>query len=214
MRNTIEFSKSLRSSKRKPSPYAHQGVLVRLRHHDDRQVKDIAKAAQSDATKVARMLIEEALTARRMKRDQKDATSEVVAKAQRDAMAASLNPLTREMKEMRGELQAFNDEFLRTRDEHTETLNYLRRAATRLVMDVVGLHLLMRNYVYTFLSIFLTKAGVIKDAAEFNAEYSADYKKFMQEGRAEAERLADGDAESLLQKGAQTLYSTDVSGGM
>ncbi len=96
---------------------------MRLRHYDDRQVKDIAKAAQSDATKVARMLIEEALTARRLKRDQKDATSEVVAKAQRDAMADSLNPVTRELKAMRGELQAFNDEVLRTRDEHTETLN-------------------------------------------------------------------------------------------
>ncbi len=214
MRSTIELSKSLRSSKRKPSPYAHQGVLVRLRHRDDREVKDIAKAAQSDATKVARMLIEEALLARRLKRDQTDATSEVVAKAQRDAMAASLNPLTREMKEMRGELQALNDEFLRTRNEQTETLNYLRRAATRLVMEVVCFHLLMRNYVHTFLSIFVSKAGVKKDAAEFNAEYSAAYKKFMQEGRAEAERLADGDAESLLQKGAQTFYSTDVSGGM
>ncbi len=187
---------------------------MRLRHYDDRQVKDIAKAAQSDATKVARMLIEEALTARRLKRDQKDATSEVVAKAQREAMADSLNPVTRELKAMRGELQALNDEFLRARNEHTETLNYLRRAATRLVMDVVGLHLLMRNYVYTFLSIFLSKAGIKKDAAEVNAEYSANFKKFTLEGRAEAERLADGDAESLLQKGAQTFYSTDVSGGM
>jgi hypothetical protein len=214
MRSPIELSKSLRSSKRKPSPYAHQGVLVRLRHRDDREVTDIAKAAQSDATKVARMLIEEALTARRMKRDQKDATSEVVAKAQREAMADSLLPVTRELKAMRGELQAFNDEFLRTRDEHTETLNYLRRAATRLVMDVVGLHLLMRNYVHTFLQMFLQRAGSKKDASEVNESYSADYKKFMQEGRAEAERLADGDAESLLQKGAQTFYGTDLSGGM
>jgi hypothetical protein len=81
-------------------------------------------------------------------------------------------------------------------------------------MDVVGFHLLLRNYVHTFLSIFISKAGVKKDAAEVNSEYSANYKKFMLEGRAEAERLADGDAESLLQKGAQTFYSTDVSGGM
>ncbi len=210
---------TLRGKRR--SPFASDTISTRLAHSDDREFRQLVQSEKKDEAKLSRELISEGLRNRRLRRDQKDATSEVVAKAQREAMADSLTPLTREMKAMRGELQAFNDEFLRTRDkqaetlnEQVETLNYLRRAATRLVMDVVGFHLLLRNYVHTFLSIFISKAGVKKDAAEVNSEYSANYKKFMEEGRAEAERLADGDAESLLQKGAQTFYSTDVSGGM
>lgn len=196
------------------SPYAEKTICTRLTHGDDRELRSITKSEETDDAKVARKLISEALFARRMKRDQKDATTTVIYEAQRKAMSDSLSLVTGELKEMRGELQILTDTVVRARDEHTETLNYLHRAATQLVMDVVGLHLLMRNYIHTFLSIFLTKAGVKKDAAEVNSEYSTAYKKFMQEGRAEAERLADGDAESLLQKGAQTLYSTDVSGGM
>lgn len=196
------------------SPYAEKTISTRLTHGDDRELRSIAKSEETDDAKMARKLISEALFARRMKRDQKDATTTVIYEAQRKAMADSLDLVTTELKDMRGKLQTLTDTVVRARDEHTETLNYLRRAATRLVMDVVGLHLLMRNYVYTFLSIFISKAGINKNAAEVNAEYSANYKKFMQEGRAEAERLADGDAESLLQKGAQTFYGTDVSGGM
>jgi len=202
------------SKGKKRSPYAEKTICTRLTHGDDRELRSIAESEETDEAKIARKLISEALFARRMKRDQKDATTTVVYEAQRKAMSDSLSLVTSELKEMRGELQTLNDTFVRARDEHTETLNYLRRAATRLVMEVVCFHLLMRNYVHTFLSIFVSKAGVRKDAAEFNAEYSADYKKFMQEGRAEAERLADGDAESLLQKGAQTLYGTDLSGGI
>ncbi len=163
---------------------------------------------------MARKLISEALFARRMKRDQKDATTTVIYEAQRKAMADSLDLVTTELKEMRGELQTLNDTVVKARDEHTETLNYLRRAATRLVMDVVGFHLLLRNYVHTFLSIFVSRAGVKKDAAVINSEYSANYKMFMEEGRAEAERLADGDAESLLQKGGQIVYKTEINGAM
>ncbi len=196
------------------SVYAEKTISTRLTHADDRELRSIAKSEGTDDAKVARKLISEALFARRIKRDQKDATSEVVAKAQRDAMSASLNPLTLEMKEMRGELQAFSDEFVRARDEQAETLNYLRRACARLVMEVIGIHLLMRNYVHTFFPIFLSKGTVRKDQAEVNAAYSADYQKFLQEGRAAAERLADGDVENLRQQGAQILYKTDVSGGM
>lgn len=199
---------------KKRSRFAEKVIGTRLPHGDDREVRQIAQSEGTDEAKVVRALVAEALFARRMKRDQKDATANVVYEAQRKAMADSLSLVTSELKDMRGELQTLNDTVVRARDEHTETLNYLRRAATRLVMDVVGFHLLLRNYVHTFLSIFLSKAGLKKDAAEVNAEYSANYKKFMQEGRAEAERLADGDAESLLQKGAQTLYGTDLSGGI
>lgn len=196
------------------SAYAEKTISTRLTHGDDRELRSIAKSEETDDAKMARKLISEALFARRMKRDQKDATTTVIYEAQRKAMGDSLDLVTSELKEMRGKLQTLNDTVVRARDEHTETLNYLRRAATRLVMEVVCFHLLMRNYVHTFLSIFVSKAGLKKDAAEVNSEYSANYRKFMQEGRAEAERLADGDAESLLQKGAQTLYSTDVRGGM
>ncbi len=203
---------TLRGKRR--SPFAAATISTRLAHGDDREFRQRVQSENKDEAKLSRELISEGLRNRRLKRDQKDATSEVVAKAQWEAMADSLTPLTREMKAMRGELQTFNDEFLRTRDEQLETLRYLRRAATRLVMDVVAFHLLLRNYVHTFLQIFLQRTGVKKDVSEVNAGYSADYKKFMQEGRAEAERLADGDAESLLQKGAETFYGMNVSGGM
>jgi hypothetical protein len=196
------------------SPYAEKTISTRLTHGDDRELRSIAKSEETDDAKVARKLISEALFARRMKRDQKDATTTVIYEAQRKAMSDSLSLVTGELKEMRGELQTLTDTVVRARDEHTETLNYLRRAATRLVMDVVAFHLLMRNYVYTFLSIFISKAGVKKDASEVTAEYSAAYKKFMQEGRAAAERLGDGDVEILRQQGAQIIYKTDVSGGM
>ncbi len=202
------------SKGKKRSPYAEKTICTRLTHGDDRELRSIAESEETDEAKMARKLISEALFARRMKRDQKDATTTVIYEAQRKAMADSLDLVTTELKEMRGELQTLNDTVVKARDEHTETLNYLRRAATRLVMDVVGFHLLLRNYVHTFLSIFVSRAGVKKDAAVINSEYSANYKMFMEEGRAEAERLADGDAESLLQKGGQIVYKTEINGAM
>lgn len=158
-------------------------------------IETLAKAQGKDRPEIVRMLISEALKARRLKSVGKDEVLDDVVVAQKKAMMEVIAPLMERLDGLGGQMNRIDGRVAEGFDHAGRRLSFLVLCIRFIVIEVLLCRLLMRDYIHTaYVKIVASSNKPTKDIeANFNSRVVA----FKQEAEEKLDELTEQSVSDL-----------------
>ena len=152
---------------------------------DFNSIDTLAKSMGKDRPEVVRMLVSEALKARRLKSVGRDETLDDVVGAQKKAMADVLVPMLERLNSVEGQITRLEGRVADAFDHAGRRLSFIVLCIRFVVTEILLCRLLMRDYVHTAYVKFIASVG--KPTKDIESNFRARVAAY----KAEAEEKLD-----------------------
>lgn len=163
-------------------------------------IDNLAKSTGKERPEVVRMLVSEALKARRLKAGGRDETFDDVVNVQKRAMADMLVPMLERLKSVEGQIARLDGRVTDGFDQTGRRLGFIVLCIRFVVTEILLCRLLMRDYVHTVYMKFIASVG--KPTKDIESNFKARVAAYKTEAGEKLDELTEqsiGDLHSLAE---------------
>jgi hypothetical protein len=167
---------------------------------DFNSIDNLAKSMGKDRPEVVRILVSEALKARRLKSVGRDETLEDVVMAQKKAMTDVLVPMLERLNRVEGQITRLEGRVADGFDHTGRRLGFIVLCIRFVVTEILLCRLLMRDYVHTAYVKFIASVG--KPTKDIESNFRARVAAYKAEAGEKLDELTEqsiGDLYSLVE---------------
>lgn len=156
---------------------------------DFNTIDNLAKSLGKDRPEVVRILISEALKARRLKSVGRDETFDDVVNVQKRAMADALVPMLDRLKSVEGQITRLEGRVAEGFDHTGRRLGFIVLCIRFVVTEILLCRLLMRDYVHTVYMKFIASVG--KPTKDIESNFRARVAAYKSEAGEKLDELTE-----------------------